>query len=136
MAAREFNDLRDFRLRHLVGENAAYTHTMLMDMKHDLDGLVAPFIEEFLEDVDDEFHRCVIVVQHQYLIHRRLLRLRLRLDDDTRTRPFLAALSVLAHFGPRDNAAFWPDDIGFLPLRKSLFLQPGNAHSTAGYSVR
>ncbi len=35
--------------------------------------------------------------QHQHLVHRRLFRLRLGLDDDARTRSFLATPAVVAH---------------------------------------
>ncbi len=83
MAAREFNDLRDLGLRHLVGENAAYTHTVLVDMQHDLDRFVAALVEELFQDVDDELHRRVVVVQDEDLVETRLLGLRARLRDDT-----------------------------------------------------
>ena len=132
----KIHDLGYLGFGHLISIDTAHPYAALMHVPHDAGCLLPVLIEEPFEDVDDEFNGCVIIVQNQYLIHRGLLRLRLRLDDDTRTRPFLAALSVLAHFGPRDNAAFWPDDIGFLPLRKRLFLQPGKAHGAAGYSLR
>src|SRR5580698_5012147 len=99
MAAREFNDLRDFRLRHLVGENAAYTHTVLVDMQHDLDRFVAALVEELLEDVDDELHRRVVVVQDEDLVEARLLGLGACFRNDagprTVTGSRAAALTVL-----------------------------------------
>jgi hypothetical protein len=44
-----------------------------MDMEHDLGGFFAVLLENVLQDVDDELHRRVIVIQHQYLVHRRFL---------------------------------------------------------------
>ena len=75
MSAGEFNHLRHFCFRHFVGEDSADTHTMPVDLQHDLHGLVATFVEESLEDVHDEFHRRVVVVQQKHLIETGLLRL-------------------------------------------------------------
>jgi hypothetical protein len=52
-----------------------------MHMQHDLGRLFPVLAEEALEHMDDEFHGRVIVVQHQHLVQRRLLRLRPRLND-------------------------------------------------------
>ena len=57
------NDLGHFCFRHFVGEHAAYAHTVLVDMKHDPSRVFARLIEELLKNVDDEFHRRVIVVE-------------------------------------------------------------------------
>ena len=53
MAAGKFNDLRHFCLRHFVGEHAADTHAMTMDMQHHLHSIFAALVEEALQDVDD-----------------------------------------------------------------------------------
>jgi hypothetical protein len=52
-------------------------------------------LEKPLQDVNDEFHRRVIVVQHQYLVHGGLLGARARLHDDARLRPFTTTLPVI-----------------------------------------
>src|SRR5471030_3132221 len=66
------------RLGHLclgnfVRINAADPHALLMDVQHDLRRLLPIFLEDVLQDVDHELHRRVVVVQHQHLVHRRLL---------------------------------------------------------------
>lgn len=73
MASCEFNYLRDFRFRDLVGENAADTHAVTMDMEHDLDGFLAGFVEEFFQDVHDELHWREVVVKQENLVEARLL---------------------------------------------------------------
>ena len=85
MPAREFNHLGDFCFRHLEGEYAANTHAVAMDMKHDLDGLFPPLVEESLENVNDKLHRRVVVVQDENLVEAGLLGLGTCLRDDARS---------------------------------------------------
>ena len=68
MTAGEFNDLRHFCFRHLIGEHAADPHAMAMDMQHHFDGVFPALGEECFQDVDDELHRRVIVVQDQNFV--------------------------------------------------------------------
>src|SRR5690242_19109063 len=87
-----------------------------MNMEHDARRLLPVLVEEPLENVNDELHGRVVVVQHQDLIHGRLLRLRLRLDDDTGGRSFTTVpLLDIAHLrsnGTRSFRANLPHDIG------------------------
>ena len=83
MPAGKFNDLRHFCFRHLIGENAAYPHAMAVDMQHHLDGVLAAFGEEFFQDMNDELHRGIIVIQQQHLVEGRLFDLGARFGDDT-----------------------------------------------------
>ena len=46
MAAGEFNDLRHFCFRHLVGEDAADAHAVAVDMQHHLHRFLAALVEE------------------------------------------------------------------------------------------
>ena len=103
MSAREFNHLRHFCFRHFVREYPADTHTVAMDLQHDLHGLVASLVEESLEDVHDEFHRRVIVVQQKHFVEAWLLRLRTRFRDNARADAVadavvLARLAAIALF--------------------------------------
>src|SRR5207249_4750243 len=66
-----------------------------------------------LEGVNDKLHRRVIVVEHQYLVHSRLFRLRLGLNDDAGARSFPALFAVVAHPDPSRWRKFAPNDIGF-----------------------
>lgn len=83
MTAGKFNDLRDFCFGYLVSIDAANTHTVAVDMQHDLNRLVAPLAEESLEDVNDEFHRRVIVIQEEHLVQAGFLGFRARSGDNT-----------------------------------------------------
>src|SRR6266851_4931673 len=71
--ARVIHRLRHLGLGDLIGINAAHPHALLMDVKHDLRGFIAILLEDVLQNVDHELHRRVVVVQHQHLVHRRLL---------------------------------------------------------------
>ena len=96
----EIHDLGHLGLGNLVCEDAANADTAAMDVHHDTGGFLTTLGEKPFEDVYDELHRRVVVVQHQYLVHRRLFRLRLGLDDNAGSGSFLAALSVVAHVDP------------------------------------
>lgn len=85
MTAREFNDLGNFCFRHLIGEHAADTHTMTMDMQHDLYGFIAILVEEPFQDQNNKLHRRVIVIQQQNLVEARLLGFGAGFRDDTGT---------------------------------------------------
>jgi len=94
MPACEFNDLGDFCFRHLERKNAANAHAVTMDMQHYLDRILAALGEEFFQDMDDEFHRRVIVVEQKHLVERRLLSLGARAGDDTGAG--IVALAIIA----------------------------------------
>jgi len=68
-----------------------------MHMQHDARRLLAVLVEKPLQNMNDELHRRVVVVQHENLVHRRLLRLWLGLDDDAGGRSLIAALFDIAH---------------------------------------
>src|ERR1700761_3523460 len=94
MPARKFNDLRHFCFSDLECEHAANTHAMTMDMEHHLYRVLAAFGEEFLQDVHNEFHRRVVIIEQQNLVERRFLGFRARARDDTGAG--IVALSVIA----------------------------------------
>src|SRR5579864_518229 len=93
--AREFNHLGNFCFRHLKSEHAADTHTMPVDMEHDLDGLFPPFVEESLENVNDELHGRVVVVEDKNLVEAGLLGFRPRLRNDAGSDVVARALSAI-----------------------------------------
>src|ERR1041384_7492352 len=104
----EVHDLRYLGLRDFVGIDAADAHPSAVHMQHDPRRLLAALGEKPFEDVNDELHRRVIVIQHQHTVHRRLPRLRLGLDDDACAGSFLAASSVVAHLDPSRWAVLAP----------------------------
>src|SRR5436853_4547446 len=140
----EIHHLRHLRLRHLVRVDAADADAAPAYVQHNAGRLLPAFCEKPLQDVNDEFHRRVVVIQHQHLVHRGLLRLRLGLDDNARAGSFLAASSVVAHLRPSHWPSRWrcspPHDIGFAgprkrALRSSLPCAARNP-ACAGYSLR
>ena len=115
MTPGEFNHLGHLGFRYLVGENATDTHAMTMDMQHDLYSLVSPLIEKLLEDMNDELHRRVVVVQNKDLVEAGFLGFRARLRDHAGARPragavraALPALAIVARVshGRRFSEAF------------------------------
>jgi len=82
MTAGEFNDLRNFRFGDIVGENAADADTVTVDMQHDFNRRLATLVENLLEDVNDELHGRVVVVEDEHLVEARLLGLGARFRDD------------------------------------------------------
>src|SRR3546814_16210937 len=68
-----------------------------MDVKHDAGRLFNVHLEKALQDEDNELHRSIIVVQHQYLIRRRLFGARARTGGDAQIAAILLALAVRHH---------------------------------------
>ena len=64
----EIHHLRHFGFGHFIGEDAADTDTLLVDVQHHACGLFGIHLEERFQHMDDEFHRCVIVVEQQHFI--------------------------------------------------------------------
>lgn len=83
MTAGEFNDLGNFCFRHLIGEHAADTHTMPMDMQHNLHGFIAVLVEKPFQNQNDKLHRRIIIIQQQNLVEARLLGFGASFRDDT-----------------------------------------------------
>src|SRR5580765_1089592 len=82
----KFNDLCNLGFRHIVGENAADADAMAMDVEHDLDSALAALVEDLFQNVDDELHRRVVVVENEHLVEAGLLGLGTRFGDDAGAR--------------------------------------------------
>jgi len=80
-----------FGFSYLISVDAAFANPLLMHAHHYLICGSVILIQEVLEDMDDEVHRRVIVVEQQYTIKIRPLRLR-RFPGE--------------HVGPRRAVAF------------------------------
>ena len=80
--ARKIHHLRYLGLGDLVGEYSALPDSVVMNVEHDLGRGFNVLLEELLQNVNDKFHRRVIVVQNQDPIEIRTLCLRLDLGDD------------------------------------------------------
>src|SRR5215472_7380877 len=105
--AGEVHDLCHFGLGDLIGVNATFANSVIVNMHHDPRRGVAVLVEEPLENIDDEFHRRVVIIEQEHAIHIGPLRLRPRLGDNgTARRPrqsgFAATLTIaVAEPGPR-----------------------------------
>src|SRR5512135_3090317 len=97
VAAGEFNDLRHLGFRNVVGENAADTDTVTMDMQHDFDRRFAALVEDLFQNADDEFRRRAVVAEDEHLLEAGFLCFRARFRNDAGARvtvsSSLAALS-------------------------------------------
>ncbi len=59
----EIHNLRYLGFRHFVGEYAALTHAVVMNMQHDPRRLLGSLAEESFQNMNDKFHRRKIVIQ-------------------------------------------------------------------------
>jgi putative hydrolase of the HAD superfamily len=82
MTPREIHDLRDFRLGHLVRENADHRQPFFVHGQHDVERLCVGQAKEPFQHMHHEFHRRVIIVQQHDLVQRRTLRLGLGLGQN------------------------------------------------------
>src|SRR4026209_2373087 len=75
--ARIAGDLLDLRQRHVARIHPADSHALAMDLDRHLGRPLPGHAEELLQHQHDELHRRVVVVEQQYLVHRRKFDLRL-----------------------------------------------------------
>ena len=80
--AREVYHLCHLRFSNFIRVDTTYADALVVNMQHDLCGVLAAFVEKFLQNVDYKFHWCVIVVQKQHLIEAGFLCLGTRLGDE------------------------------------------------------
>src|SRR6478736_817832 len=78
----EVHHLAHLRLRHLVCKYPAFTDAVVVDVEHDAGGTFTILLKKTLEDMNDKFHGCVIIIQEQHAVEIGLLGLWLRARDD------------------------------------------------------
>src|ERR1700684_3600503 len=96
MLPRICNHLSHFGLGNLVREYAAHSLTLGMDLQHNPGCFGAIHRKEALQDIHDELHRGIIVVDQHNLIERRSLELGRRFVDD-QARPAFPPAFRIAH---------------------------------------
>jgi hypothetical protein len=106
MTARQFDYLRHLSLRDFKSINATNPDSMPVNVKHDLDCLFMRFTKETFQNVNDEFHWCVIVVEDENAIERGLFGFGPGLGDDAGSRAAVASIAVPAT-GPARRPP-WP----------------------------
>lgn len=96
MLAGEVRHLRNLRFRHLIGINPADSDPFLMNVHHDAIGFIVPLVEKALQYVNDEIHRCIIVIEKQHLVEAGPLGLGFGLGDDPATQiPVIVPIALL-----------------------------------------
>lgn len=97
MLTGKIHHLLDLGLGDFIGKDAADTDAPLVHMQHDTRCFLAGLVEKPLENVNNEFHGSVIVIQHKNPVHRRLFRLCPGFNDDTGTAtPIIIAIIIEA----------------------------------------
>lgn len=74
LCPRKIHHLRHFCFGDFITEYAANAHTLLMDVEHDSRGIFHAHPKKPLQTEDDEFHRCIIVIEHEDFVRRGLFR--------------------------------------------------------------
>ena len=107
MFARKVHDLRDLGFCDLIRVDAAFADPVVVDMQHYSCGGFVVLAEEAFQNMHDEFHRGVVVVENEDPVHVRPLGLRLRLRDDrgARTALLVSTLAIIVGHasGPQDT---------------------------------
>ena len=107
MFARKVHDLRDLGFCDLIRVDAAFADPVVVDMQHYSCGGFVVLAEEAFENMHDELHRRVVVVENEDPVHVRPLGLRLRLRDDrgARTALLVSTLAIIVGHasGPQDT---------------------------------
>lgn len=113
MFARKVHDLRDLGFRDLVRIDAAFADPVMMHMQHYSCGGFVVLAKEAFQNMHDEFHGGVVVVENEDPVHVRPLGLRLGLGDDRSARSALlvpALAIIVGHPGrgaARQYRAHW-----------------------------
>lgn len=69
----KIHNLCHFGLGNLICKDAALADTVIVDVEHDLRGFGLRLLKKTDQDMNDKFHRCVIVVQHEHPVKVRAL---------------------------------------------------------------
>jgi hypothetical protein len=110
------HDLSHFGLGDFECIDPAFTNAVIVNVEHDACRIVPVLLKEPLQNVDDEFHRRVIVIENQHAIEAGLFRLCLGTRYDSRAAPGivppvvsrLQSGSASSHGIPADGQSFLP----------------------------
>ena len=94
MFSRKVHHLRDLRFRHLVSVDPTFAYSVMMHMQHNSCGGFVVLPEEPLQDMHNEFHRRVVIVEDEHTVYVWPLGLRLGLGDNAGRRSALIILAL------------------------------------------
>ena len=106
MFACKVHDLRDLGFCDLIRVDAAFADPVVVDMQHYSCGGFVVLAEEAFQNMHDELHRRVVIVENENPVHVRPLGLRLGLGDDrsARTALLVSTLAIIVgHTGGWHN---------------------------------
>ena len=86
MLTRKIHDLRHFGFGDFIRKDAAFSDSVMVDVKHDLCRRFDILLKKTFQYMNDEFHRRVIVVENKDTIKAGPFDLRLNPGDDGRSR--------------------------------------------------
>lgn len=84
MTTGEIHHLRHLCFGHFKGKDPDNSETLFVHGQHDVKGLRMRQTKKPFQDMHDKFHRGVVVIQQQHLVHRRPLCARLGFGKDAR----------------------------------------------------
>ena len=106
MFACKVHHLRYLGFCDLIRIDAAFADAVVVDMQHYSCGGFVVLSEEAFQNMHDELHRRVIVVENEDPVHVRPLGLRLGLGDDRSARPALVVATLAIIVGHTGGAQF------------------------------
>ncbi len=107
MLARKIDHLCDLGFGDFITEHAADADALLMDMKHHPRRILHTHLEKALKAEDDEFHRRVIIIQHQHLVGRRLFRACARFGGDANVRATIFIVVIIICHQNSHRVGIW-----------------------------
>ena len=122
----EIHHLRHFGFGHFVREHTAHAYTFLVDMEHHPRRIFHPHPEKTLETQHDEFHRRIVIIEHQHLIGCWLFGLGAGARGDAKASAFILVLAVGHHQGRLEG-----DSVSHCHARIWHFSTQEQGHSTA-----
>src|SRR5882724_3837468 len=103
--AGKVHNLCHLGFRDFVGKNPAFANPMVVDVQHYPRRGLMVLVEETLDHMDHEFHRCVVIIEDEHTIQARPLGLRPGLADDGRPgRARIATAFTVITRQPQDAA--------------------------------
>ena len=79
------HDLCHLGLRDLIGKDTTFSYSMIMHMKHYACSVFSVLLEKPFQNMNDEFHGSVIVIEKQHAIKAGFFEFGFRPGNDSRS---------------------------------------------------
>ena len=97
VAAGKVHHLAHLRFSDLVAEDPNDRDTFFVDGQHQFERLRMGHAEKAFQNMNNELHRCEVIIQQQNLVQRRALRLCFGFKQDTGIAPVFAGFVGFCH---------------------------------------